>query len=210
MPIGADVKALAGDVTRGIYRLEGILGEFRDFVLATQLHTVQSDINNLLSNVTAETFPKHTDINLILNLAPDLPPVLADEVKLKRAFGELIENSIDFQPEGGQLTVKSSLADQKSVANLTRVQFATPIIRIDFIDHGPGLSEQDRARVFQPFYTKKSQRHGTWTFDCQRHHRGARRRDFRNWQRRRARPGRAFRSVAADIKRQRAPTSIGR
>ena len=152
----SDVKALAGDVTRGIYRLEGILGEFRDFVLATQLHTVQSDINNLLSNVTAETFPKHTDINLILNLAPDLPPVLADEVKLKRAFGELIENSIDFQPEGGQLTVKSSLADQKSVANLTRVQFATPIIRIDFIDHGPGLSEQDRARVFQPFYTKKA------------------------------------------------------
>ena len=151
-----DVKELTGNVTRGIYRLEGILGEFRDFVLATQLHTVQSDINAILSGVTAETFPKHTDIDLILNLAPDLPPVLADEVKLKRAFGELIENSIDFQPQGGQLTVKSSLTDQKSIAQLTRTQFATPIVRIDFIDHGPGLTEHDRARVFQPFYTKKA------------------------------------------------------
>ena len=151
-----DVRELTGNVTRGLYRLEGILGEFRDFVLATQLHTIQSDINGILAGVTAETFPKHTDINLILNLAPDLPSVLADEVKLKRAFGELIENSIDFQPEGGQLTVKSSLTDAKSVANLTRTQFATPIVRVDFIDHGPGLSEQDRARVFQPFYTKKA------------------------------------------------------
>ena len=57
-------------MTRGIYRLEGILGEFRDFVLATQLHTVQSDINGILSNVTKETFPKHTEIDLVLNLAP--------------------------------------------------------------------------------------------------------------------------------------------
>ena len=151
-----DVRELTGDVTRGLYRLEGILSEFRDFVLATQLNPVQGDINVILGNVTAETFPKHTDIDLILNLAPDLPPVLADEVKLKRAFGELIENSIDFQPEGGQLTVKSSLADAKTVASLTRTQFATPVVRIDVIDHGPGLSEQDRARVFQPFYTKKA------------------------------------------------------
>ena len=152
----AEVKDLTSDVTRGIYRLEGILGEFRDFVLATQLHTVQSDLNGILHNVTAETFPKHTDIDLILNLSPDLPPVLADEVKLKRAFGELIENSIDFQPQGGQLSVKSSLVTPKSVQQLTRTQFATPIVRIDFIDHGPGLTEQDRARVFQPFYTKKA------------------------------------------------------
>ncbi len=151
-----EVKDLTGNVTKGIYRLEGILGEFRDFVLATQLHTVQGDINQILGNVMAETFPKHTEIELISNLAPDLPDVLADEVKLKRAFGELIENSIDFQPQGGQLTVKSSLTNQQSIAHLTRTEFATPVVRIDFIDHGPGLTEQDRARVFQPFYTKKA------------------------------------------------------
>jgi signal transduction histidine kinase len=29
-------------------------------------------------------------------------------------------------------------------------------VRIDFIDSGPGLSEQDRERVFTPFYTRKA------------------------------------------------------
>jgi signal transduction histidine kinase len=155
-PDWGETKEMTAYITRGIYRLEGILGEFRDFVLATQLHTIHSDVNQILRNVTAETFPKHTNIDLILNLSPGLPPILADEVKLKRAFGELIENSIDFQPEGGQLTIKSTLADPKSLSGLTKVSFPGQVLRLDFIDQGPGLSELDRLRVFAPFYTKKA------------------------------------------------------
>ncbi|HEX8463324.1 MAG TPA: GAF domain-containing protein [Abditibacterium sp.] len=151
-----DVKELTSHITRGIYRLEGILGEFRDFVLATQLHTTPTDVNQILRNVTAETFPKHSNIDLVLNLSPDLPPLLADEVKLKRAFGELIENSIDFQPDGGTLTIKSAVADPQTLAQITKQTFAGPVIMMDFIDAGPGLTELDRQRVFAPFYTKKA------------------------------------------------------
>jgi signal transduction histidine kinase len=151
-----DVKELTGHITRGIYRLEGILGEFRDFVLATQLHTVQSDINQILRNVTAETFPKHSNVDLILNLSPGMPSIVADEAKIKRAFGELIENSIDFQPEGGKIAIRSAVVDAKSVNGISKTLFQNKVIRIDFTDQGPGLSEQDRARVFAPFYTKKA------------------------------------------------------
>lgn len=158
-PEWADARELSSHITRGIYRLEGILGEFRDFVLATQLHTTESDVNQILRNVTAESFPKHSNIDLILNLSPGLPALLGDEVKLKRAFGELIENSIDFQPQGGNVTIRSVLAEPRQLdflATLTRQAFTTPMLRIDFIDHGPGLTEQDRQRVFTPFYTKKA------------------------------------------------------
>ncbi len=96
---------LLQDITRGIYRLEAILGEFRDFVLATQLQTTPHDINHVVRSVATESFPRNSNVDLVLNLTPDLPPVLADEAKLKRAFSELIENSIDFQPHGGMLTI---------------------------------------------------------------------------------------------------------
>ncbi len=155
-PDWTEVQEMNAHITRGIYRLEGILGEFRDFVLATQLHSTVADLNGILRNVTAETFPKGANIDLILNLTPGLAPILADEVKLKRAFGELIENSIDFQPQGGQITVKSSLADPKTLAQITKTPFAGPVLRVDFTDRGPGLSELDRQRVFAPFYTKKA------------------------------------------------------
>lgn len=151
-----EAKQLLEHVSRGIYRLEGILGEFRDFVLATQLHPTENDINQLMRRVTSESFPKNSNIDLVLNLAPNLPPLAVDEVKLKRAFSELIENSVDFQPLGGQLTIRTSLADPDAISGLTRQPFQGPVLQIEFIDHGPGLTEQDRERVFTPFYTRKA------------------------------------------------------
>ncbi|HVF11334.1 MAG TPA: GAF domain-containing protein [Abditibacteriaceae bacterium] len=151
-----EARLLQEHITQGIYRLEEILGEFRDFVLATQLHARENDINQILRTVTAESFPKHSNIDLVLNLAPGLPPVLADEAKLKRAFGELIENSIDFQPNGGMLTIRTALAEAEAARQLPQDRPVGPILQIEFIDRGPGLSEQDRERVFTPFYTRKA------------------------------------------------------
>jgi signal transduction histidine kinase len=151
-----EARDLSQNLTRGIYRLEEILGEFRDFVLATQLHLAPQDINQVLRNVTAESFPRNSNIDLVLNLAPSLPPVEADEAKLKRAFSELIENSIDFQPEGGQLTVRSALIDETNARRLSLTRWDGDAVVIEFIDRGPGLSDQDRERVFTPFYTRKA------------------------------------------------------
>ena len=151
-----DVRGLASDLTRGIYRLEDILSEFRDFVLATQLHLASQDMNQILRSVTVESFPRQSNVDLVLNLAPVLPPVEADEAKLKRAFAELIENSIDFQPDGGQLTVRTSVLTSAAAREVTKTAWDGEVIQIEFIDRGPGLTEQDRERVFTPFYTRKA------------------------------------------------------
>lgn len=151
-----EARGLSQNLTRGIYRLEEILGEFRDFVLATQLHLAPHDVNQVLTNVTAESFPRGSNIDLVLNLAPSLPLIEADEAKLKRAFSELIENSIDFQPDGGQLVVRSTLTTEEVARQISKARWDGAAIQIEFIDRGPGLSEQDRERVFTPFYTRKA------------------------------------------------------
>ena len=130
--------------------------EQRANVLATQLHVTVSEVNQILRRVTAESFPRHSNIDLVLNLAPSLPPISVDEVKLERAFGELIENSVDFQPQGGQITIRTALADREFARSLTGQQFPGEVIQVEFIDQGPGLTDQDRARVFTPFYTRKA------------------------------------------------------
>lgn len=153
-PLWRELQELTKSVTQGIYRLEEILGEFRDFVLATQLHLTEFDINQVLRDVSSESFPKDSNVDLVMNLAPGLPAVEIDEAKLKRAFSELIENSVDFQPDGGKLEINSSLADREVLRWLGGA--VKQGVRIDFIDSGPGLSEQDRERVFTPFYTRKA------------------------------------------------------
>jgi len=153
-PLWRELVGLTKNVTEGIYRLEQILGEFRDFVLATQLHRTEADINQVLRDVCAESFPKDSNVDLVMNLAPTLAAVEVDEAKLKRAFSELVENSVDFQPDGGKLSINTAIADREAQGWLGGA--GKPAVRIDFIDDGPGLSAQDRERVFTPFYTRKA------------------------------------------------------
>ena len=121
----------------------------------------EQDINQILRHVTAESFPRHSNVDLVLNLAPALPPLQADEAKLKRAFSELIENAVDFQPHGGMLTIRTSLVHAETLRPHGTVRASSRrlhgrVLQVEFIDHGPGLSQQDRERVFNPFYTRKA------------------------------------------------------
>lgn len=52
----------------------------------------------------------------------------------------LITNAVNFSPEGGQVTV-----------GLT---FSEHYFRLNVDDQGPGIDEQERERLFEPFYSR--------------------------------------------------------
>jgi len=149
-------RELAEGIRRGIFRLEEILQEFRDFVRATQISLTECDINEIVRQCVAESFPKRSRVGLVLELTDDLPLVLADSARLKRAFSELIENSVSFQPDGGSLTVRTSLADRSEAQRLARLPRAKQYVRIEFLDTGPGIPEEIKPHIFRPFYTSRA------------------------------------------------------
>ncbi len=152
----APIQELLMAVDRGLGRVEHILEEFRDFVRATQLTLEEADCNQLVSEAVNETFPKRGPLKLELSLAEGLPPIAADAHKLKRGFSELVENSVDFQPEGGSIRVTTELIDTAELNNLVIAARARRYVRIVFEDRGPGLSDDDRRMVFTPFFTRKA------------------------------------------------------
>jgi len=150
----AEYRKLAEGIRHGVFRLEEILQEFRDFVRATQISLAEYDLNDLLRQCVAESYPKRSPVALTLDLAPDLPPVLADASRLKRAFSELIENSLSFQPDGGALLVRTSRADSASAqADLPR---GRAYLQIEFADTGPGIPADIKPRIFTPFFTSRA------------------------------------------------------
>lgn len=61
-----------------------------------------------------------------------------DAEKIASAVGNLLSNAIRFSPEGGEIRITlTSLPDR---------------VRVDFMDQGPGVHENDRSRIFEPFY----------------------------------------------------------
>jgi len=61
-----------------------------------------------------------------------------DGAKIASALGNLLSNAIRYSPIGGHITLE--LSRQPGVA------------RLDITDEGPGVAEEDAARVFEPFF----------------------------------------------------------
>jgi signal transduction histidine kinase len=79
-----------------------------------------------------------------LEVAEGLPEIPGDAEALRRAIGNLIGNAVKFAASGGWLRVAASLDASKSE------------VQIGVEDRGPGLSGEDRRRLFEPFYRGES------------------------------------------------------
>jgi signal transduction histidine kinase/putative methionine-R-sulfoxide reductase with GAF domain len=150
------LKELAESIKNGVFRLEEILMEFRDFVMATSLSLGEYDINEVVSQAVEESFPKRCPVRLEVNLASDLPHVMADSAKLKRSFAELIENAISFQEDGGILRVSTSRAERKEARTLCGLSGKQDYVRIEFADAGPGVPQGNKEKIFTPFFTSRA------------------------------------------------------
>jgi signal transduction histidine kinase len=151
-----EFKQLAASIGTGISRLEEILQEFRDFVRATQINIGDCNINELVRQCVAENFPKRSNIVLTESYADDLPPVPADAPRLKRALSELVENAVSFMPEGGKLTVKTSIMDGQAAQETFGLSRSRRYVCLEFVDTGPGVPENQKTKIFTPFYTTRA------------------------------------------------------
>lgn len=148
------VSDLVANLRKGIYRLEEILSEFREFVKADQLTLSECYVNELVKQAVDLSFPRRSNIRLEMNLASRLPKVKADPGKLQRCFSELVENAVTFQAEGGALRVSTSRADKALLPDT--VSRLGKYVQITFEDKGPGVAEEQKKRIFDPFYSTRA------------------------------------------------------
>jgi two-component system, NtrC family, nitrogen regulation sensor histidine kinase NtrY len=130
--------------------LKGIVGRFSDFskMPAPQLQAV-----NLNEAVRTAVRLYDAQFNVIgrpaiapeLYLDESLPPIQADPDLLHRALSNLVLNSLDAMPSGGILTIRTGRENGTA--------------RVEISDTGTGLTQEECARLFTPYYTTK--RHGT-------------------------------------------------
>lgn len=154
------VAPLIEGMKRGIFRLEELLAEFRDFVRATALSPAPSDATDIARAVIDEVFPKRGTVQLETDWADEPLPVQADAVKLKRAFSEIVENAVTFQEAtGGSLRVTTRRLPPDA-ALPARIALPTSggagWAEIVFADHGPGVPEEEKERIFRPFVTSRN------------------------------------------------------
>lgn len=133
-------------------RIDEILQEFRDFLTATQLHREAVQLNDLVQETVNELYPKRSQVELNLDLAPDLPEVIVDQSKLRRAISEVIENALIHTKEGA-IIVRTSLVHSDELKS--RAPSPGTFIKIDIEDTGVGVASEQKERIFEPFFSTR-------------------------------------------------------
>ncbi len=120
------------------------------------------------------------DIEIVRDLAPDLPKVLCDGQQIQQVVLNLVRNAAqtmawdvgdkdqEYQP---RLTLRTSWSPSSSSSAPN-----TALVRLEVEDNGPGVPEASRARLFEPFFTTKDVGEGTglglwlcWSIVVERH-----------------------------------------
>ena len=126
-----------------IGRLTALLDEFLAFARAPELHLAEHDLVGLAHHVIELEKPYADREQVELALAGASEPVFAtvDAGKLHQIVQNLVRNALEAAPTNGHVTLSVSAVD------------GTAHLRVS--DDGPGMSEDVRARMFEPFFSTK-------------------------------------------------------
>jgi signal transduction histidine kinase/CheY-like chemotaxis protein len=120
------------------------------------LNALVSQVNELLPPVLGD------DIELVLDLAPDLGHVKADSAQMEQAIMNLAFNARDAMFHGGVLKIQTMNKDldEESVLPHEGAR-AGPHVMLAVRDTGHGMTRETLSHVFEPFFTTKEINKGT-------------------------------------------------
>lgn len=102
------------------------------------------------------------NIDISLDLQPDLPPVIADPGQMDQVILNLAVNAKDAMPRGGSLSFATSAVYLTEAESRSKPEVSPGMyIRMSVTDNGYGMAKEVLERAFDPFFTTKEQGKGT-------------------------------------------------
>ena len=125
--------------------LNKIVEQVLDFARSTEPKLAPVNLNSLIQDLGLLTRHKlkNQNIELIQQLDPNLPLLMADATQLEQAFLNITLNAVQAMPAGGKLSVSTSVlspGDKDGIASHAVIEFN---------DTGEGLTEEQRQKAFR-------------------------------------------------------------
>jgi two-component system sensor histidine kinase HydH len=136
-------------VIRGeLQRLDSIVERFLKLSGPSALELESVSINTIVTHVCDLLRPEASNrqVEIVTDVAADLPPVTVDSVRITQALMNVIINAIQAISGGGRVTVGAARSGDNL---LLRVQ-----------DTGPGIPPNELGEIFDPYFTTKPEGNG--------------------------------------------------
>jgi signal transduction histidine kinase len=144
---GPEVE-LADVVVQEADRLNGIVTDFLNFARPQTPSFMPCKIDEVIEKNLTFLAPEITKNGYRIHkrFATDIPEIQADSGLLYQAFLNILMNSMQAMPEGGDIYIELSARKH--------------ILTILFTDDGPGIPDETLSRIWEPFFTSKDKGSG--------------------------------------------------
>jgi signal transduction histidine kinase len=147
-PMTETQREMLDAVSRGAERIKTLVQRLLVFSRPEQEEPVPLEVNQLIERSLEFCHYQilKTGVEVDKRLDPDLPAVRGVASQIETMLINLIVNAVQAMGDGGKLVVSSE---------------ATPDVLISVTDTGPGIPDDVRAKVFEPFFTTRNESGGT-------------------------------------------------
>lgn len=145
LPLEFPQRQMFEDMEREIKKIDRIVQQVLHFARPREPQFMPNQLNDVVKYCMdlAKVHLRKAGIEIQLVLNGNIPHRVMDFNQISQVVMNLIINAIEAMPEGGKIAVKTFPLSEPSA------------IGLEISDNGPGIMEQDRERIFDPFFTRK-------------------------------------------------------
>lgn len=145
LPDNHPARDEANEVLKQTERVSKITQGMLTFAREQKLKPERVSVNQIVEDVLAQVKHQEPIENIVIEtgLKPDIPFILADEERLRQVFTNIIVNALQALNGEGVLKIVSSSNEEG--------------VEVHFEDNGPGINDETKEKVFNPFFTTKAE-----------------------------------------------------
>ena len=152
-PVKELVDECTSTIVGEVESLKALVDEFAQFARMPAPRAVPSNLNAVLNETLALYNGLFVRIQLERQFAIALPPVRLDVEQIRRVVINLVDNAIEAL---GGTQGAAPLDGRTPVITIeTQHDSGNAVVRLVVVDNGPGVPEEDRDKLFMPYYSTK-------------------------------------------------------
>ncbi|MFV9645996.1 MAG: ATP-binding protein [Desulfobacterales bacterium] len=123
--------------------IRNLVNEFSAFARFPAANPELCDLPPIIEETVALYKEGHKNIDFEISITEDIPPLNIDRRQIKQAMINLVDNAIASIKTNGKI---STTLTSDPILN---------IVRIEVADNGPGISDEDKTHLFEPYFSTK-------------------------------------------------------
>jgi two-component system nitrogen regulation sensor histidine kinase NtrY len=138
------IREGANTIVQEAGTIKSLVDEFSNFARMPKIQLQPGDIHDILQQAMAPFKGIFSEVKFLTDFGANIPsPIQVDPEQMRRVFINLFDNAIDAMNKQGQVEIRTDFPkEQKRV-------------RIEISDSGPGISEEDKEKLFLPYFSTK-------------------------------------------------------